>query len=249
MTATVARLGHFGMFAGRMAWGALRPPYFADEILRQTARSCVRCFVPVTAVTFSFGMVLALQGLNIFALYGAQRMLSSLVALAVVRELSPLLASVLIAAQGGSACAAELGAMRIREELDATDVMAVDSVKFHASPRLGALTVAAPVLNIFGSFAGILGAWVVAVLVRGENSGVYWSQLWALCTPVDVWGGTLKSTVFGAIIGFISAWNGYHVTGGAAGVGRAVNQTVVQSVVVFIVLNYLLSTLLYGSTL
>ncbi len=167
-------------------------------------------------------------------------------ALAVVRELSPMLSSVLIAAQGGSSCAAELGAMRIREELDATDVMAVDSVKFHASPRLGALTLAAPVLNLFGSFAGILGAWVVAVLLRGENSGVFWGELWSLCGPVDVWGGSLKATIFGALIGLISAYHGYHAKGGAAGVGRAVNKTVVQSVLVFIVLNYLLSTLLYG---
>lgn len=246
MTDAVASLGRFSLFAGRMAWSALRPPLFLDEVLRQTARTCVRCLLPVTAVTFSFGMVLALQGLAIFAIYGAQRMLSALVALAVMRELSPMLACVLIAAQGGSAAAAELGAMRIREELDATDVMAVDSVKYHASPRLGALTLAAPVLNLFGSFAGILGAWVVAVLVKGENNGVFWSELWSLCGPVDVWGGTLKSTIFGAIIGLISAWHGYHATGGAAGVGRAVNKTVVQSVIVFIVLNYLLSSALYG---
>lgn len=246
MTDSVARLGHFGVFAGRMALGALRPPFFAGEILRQTARTCVRCILPVCAVTFSFGMVMAIQGLAIFANYGAQRMLSALVALAVVRELSPMLSSVLIAAQGGSSCAAELGAMRIREELDATDVMAVDSVKFHASPRLGALTLAAPVLNLFGSFAGILGAWVVAVLLRGENSGVFWGELWSLCGPVDVWGGSLKATIFGALIGLISAYHGYHAKGGAAGVGRAVNKTVVQSVLVFIVLNYLLSTLLYG---
>lgn len=246
MTGSVARLGHFGMFAGRMALGALRPPFFVDEILRQTARTCVRCLLPVCAVTFSFGMVMAIQGLAIFAIYGAQRMLSALVALAVLRELSPMLASVLIAAQGGSSCAAELGAMRIREELDATDVMAVDSVKFHASPRLGALTLAAPVLNLFGSFAGILGAWVVAVLLRGENSGVFWSELFSLCSSVDVWGGSLKATIFGALIGLISAYHGYNAKGGAAGVGVAVNKTVVQSVLVFIVLNYGLSSLLYG---
>lgn len=246
MTEAVARLGHFGIFAGRMAARALRPPWFFEEILRQTARTSVRCLIPVTSVVFSFGMVLALQGLAIFEVYGAQRMLSSLVALAVLREISPLLASVLMAAQGGSAAAAELGAMRIREELDATDVMAVDSVKYHASPRLLALALAAPILNAVGSAAGILGAWVVAVLVRGENNGVFWSELWTLCQPVDVWGGSLKALLFGATIGLISAYHGYNATGGAAGVGRAVNRTVVQSVVAFIVLNYLLSTMLYG---
>ncbi len=245
MSDAVHRLGQFSIFAGRMVSGALRRPLFLDEVLRQTARTCVRCLLPVCAVTFAFGMVLAIQGLAIFAAYGAQRMLSSLVALAVMRELSPMLASVLIAAQGGSSCAAELGAMRIREELDATDVMAVDSVKFHASPRLGALTLAAPVLNLFGSFAGILGAWTVAVLLRGESSGVFWGELWSLCSPVDVWGGSFKALIFGALIGLISAFQGYTARGGAAGVGRAVNRTVVQSVLVFIVLNYLLSSVLY----
>lgn len=247
MTGSVARLGHFGLFAGRMTVRALQRPFFAAEIARQTFRTCTSCLIPVVMVTLPLGMVLAIQGLAIFGLFGAQRMLSSLVALAVLRELSPMLSTVLVAAQGGSAAAAELGAMRIREELDATDVMAVDSVKFHASPRLIALAVATPALNVAGSLAGIFGAWLTAVMLRGENSGVFLSQLWALTAPVDAWGGTIKTAVFGSFIGLISAYHGYHATGGAEGVGRAVNKTVVQSVVVTIVANYALSSALYGS--
>ena len=245
MTGSVARLGHFGLFAGRMTVRALKRPLFLPEIARQTLRTTTTCLIPVVMVTMPLGMVIAIQGLAIFGLFGAQRMLSSLVALAVLRELSPMLSTVLVAAQGGSACAAELGAMRISQELDATDVMAVDSMKYHASPRLIALAVATPVLNVAGSIAGIFGAWVTAVLLRGENSGVFISQLWKLTQPVDAWGGTLKTMVFGAFIGLISAYHGYNATGGAEGVGRAVNRTVVQSVVAAMIANYVLSSALY----
>ena len=110
-----------------------------------------RCMLPVLAVVFPFGMVISLQGLEVFRLFGAERLLSSLASVAIIRELSPVLASVLIAAQGGSANAAELGAMRIEEELDATEVMAVDSLSFHVVPRVVALTLACTVLNILGT--------------------------------------------------------------------------------------------------
>lgn len=246
MTEVLARWGRFTFFTARLLRGAVTPPLFAEQVMRQSAMMCTRCLIPVVAVVFPFGMVLSLQGLAIFNMFGAQRMLSSLVALAVIRELSPILASVLVAAQGGSSCAAELGAMRIREELDATDVMAVDSLKYHAAPRLLALLIATPVLNTIGSFAGIVGSYVTAVFVKGENGGVFLSQLWTLTRPVDAWGGTLKTMIFGAIIGAVASWHGYNATGGAAGVGRAVNRTVVHSVVAFIVSNYFLSSALYG---
>lgn len=246
MDGTVSRLGHFSLFAGRMATSALRRPLFLQQVIAQTATTCVRCLFPVVAVVFPFGMVLALQGLNIFAMFGSQRMLSALVAVAVLRELAPMLTCVLVAAQGGASCAAELGAMRIREELDATDVMGVDSVKYHASPRLLALTLACPLLNLLGSGAGILGAYISAVYVKGENGGVFRAELWSLSVPADAWAGTLKSAVFGAVIGLIGAYHGYHASGGAAGVGTAVNKTVVHSVVAFIVLNYFLTSAIFG---
>lgn len=246
MTDALSALGRFGTFAGRVAVRALKPPLFADQVLRQTGITTWRCVIPVTAVIFPFGMVLALQGLEIFGLFGAQRMLSALVAVAVIRELAPMLTAVLVAAQGGSSCAAELGAMRIREEIDATEVMAVDSLKYHVGPRILALTVATPLLNVLGSAAGILGAYVTAVFLKGEPGGVFIAELWSLSVPADAWAGTLKSLCFGAIIGVVAAWHGYNASGGAEGVGRAVNNTVVHSVVAFIVLNYFLTSALFS---
>ncbi|MDP6932685.1 MAG: ABC transporter permease [Myxococcota bacterium] len=249
MTDTLAIIGRFSLFAGRVLRRALRPPLFLSEVFRHTWTTSIRCMVPVTAVMIPFGMVIALQGLAIFSMFGAERMLASLISVTILRELSPVLASVLVAAQGGSACAAELGAMRIKEELDATEVMAVDSLKIHVIPRIIALTGSCCLLNVVGSVAGIVGAYITAVWIKGQTGGVFLAELWALTQPLDVWSGTVKTLVFGAIIGLVASHHGFHASGGAAGVGRAVNQTVVHGVVGFIVVNYFLTSALYGGTL
>lgn len=137
--------------------------------------------------------------------------------------------------------------MRIKEELDATAVMAIDGVRYHVVPRVVALTLACPLLYVVGSAAGLFGGYLTAVVLRGEQSGVFLDNLWALTGTVDLWAGVLKTTTFGVAIGLIAAFHGYHVRGGAAGVGRAVNDTVVHSVLVFITLNYLFSSALFGS--
>lgn len=246
MTA-LAQLGRFGVFAAQVLWRMVTPPWEVSEAARHTWTVTIRCFLPVIAVVFPFGMVMALQGLQIFNLFGAQRLLSSLVSVAVFRELSPVLASVLVAAQGGSAFAAELGAMRIREEIDATVVMGIDALRVHVVPRVIATLIAAPILNLVGSISGICGGFLVAVYVKGEPAGIYWANLWELTAPSDIVGGAFKATVFGLLIGLIACYQGFYTTGGAAGVGRAVNATVVVGITSFIVVNYFLTSALFGA--
>lgn len=229
-----------------MAARAATPPWDVGEIARHTWLICTRTVVPVLAVVFPFGMVMALQGLVVFELFGAQRLLSSLVSVAVFRELSPVLASVLVASQGGSAFAAELGAMRIKEELDATEVMAVDAIRVHVVPRVVATVIGTPLLNLAGSLSGIVGGYVTAVLVKGEPGGIYWQSLWELTSAFDPVGGAIKTTVFGLIIGLVATYQGFYASGGAAGVGQAVNNTVVVGITAFIVANYFLTSALYG---
>lgn len=243
----LARLGAFGVFAAAVLWRMLTPPWEVSSAAQQTWTITLRCVLPVIAVVFPFGMVMALQGLQIFELFGAQRLLSSLVSVAVFRELSPVLASVLVAAQGGSAFAAELGAMRIREELDATEVMGIDGLRVHVVPRVVATLIAAPVLNLIGSLSGICGGFLVAVVFLGEPAGIYWANLWTLTQPSDIAGGVIKATVFGVLIGLIACFQGYYATGGAAGVGRAVNATVVVAITTFIIVNYFLTSALFGA--
>lgn len=244
--AQLAALGRFGIFAGQVALRIVTPPLHLGLAFEQCWSTTTRSLLPVIAVCAPFGMVISLQGLEIFELFGAQRLLSGLVSVSVLRELAPVLASVLVAAQGGSSCAAELGAMRIKEELDATEVMAVDSLRWHVVPRVLALTLACPLLNVAGSAAGLVGAFFTAVVVKGETAGVFLGELWSLAGPADVWGGVVKTTVFGATIGLIAAYHGFYATGGAAGVGEAVNHTVVRSVLAFITLNYFLTSALFG---
>ncbi len=239
-------LGRHGTFTGQVLWRLVSPPWEVREAARHLWLLIIRCALPVTAVVMPAGMVLALQGLQIFDLFGAQRMLSSLISVATLRELSPVLASVLVAAQGGSSFAAELGAMRIKEELDATAVMAVDPLRVHVVPRVAAAMVATPLLHLLGACAGIFGGWLVAVVFNGENNGVFWNNLWELTQPVDLFGGLAKTAIFGTMIGIIATFQGYYTTGGAAGVGKAVNDTVVFAVTSFIVVNYFLTSAMFG---
>ena len=247
MIEQLAALGRFGRFVGSVLARIVLPPWDLGEAARQIVLIVFRCFLPVTATVMPLGMVMALQGLQIFDLFGAQRLLSSLVSVAVLRELSPVLASALVAAQGGSAFAAELGAMRIKEELDATEVMAVDALRIHVVPRVIAATLATPMLHLVGSFSGIFGGFVVAVLFKGEPGSAYWSNLWTLTQPVDVVGGIIKTLTFGAIIGTVGTYKGFFATGGAAGVGRAVTETVVTAILSVIVVNYFLTSALFGA--
>ena len=247
MVERLAALGHFGTFAARVAVRSVTPPWEFDALAGHIWALWWRCLPPVLATTTPLGMVMALQGLQIFDLYGAQRLLSPLVSVATFRELSPVLASVLVAAQGGSSFAAELGAMRISEEIDATEVMAIDSLRVHVVPRFLAVLITCPLLNLAGSLGGIFGGYVSAVLIKGETAGIYWSNLWDMTTTLDVFGGYVKATCFGAIIGLVACYFGYHARGGAPGVGRAVNDTVVVAATSFIVVNYFLTTALFGA--
>jgi len=243
----VGQVGHFALFSARIGARAITGRFQFRDFTWQLYLVLVRCMLPVAAVVFPFGMVVALQGLAVFEQFGAQRLLASLASVAIIRELSPVLASVLVAAQGGSACAAELGAMRIKEELDATEVMGIDALSTHVVPRVLAMTLACPVLNLFGTVAGILGAFLTAVVFKGENGGVFLAQLFSFTGPYDLAAAGFKTTVFGAIIGLTAGYLGFHTTGGAAGVGKAVNRTVVTSVLIFITANYFLTSALFGS--
>jgi phospholipid/cholesterol/gamma-HCH transport system permease protein len=247
MTPTLAALGRFGIFSGRVFVRALTPPWNLSDFFRHTWIVGIRCVGPVIAVTFPFGMVIALQGLSIFELFGAQRLLPSLIAVAILREISPVLASVLVAAQAGSSYAAELGAMRIKEELDATEVMAVDSLRWHVVPRVMALTLACPILNTLGDVAGLAGGFCMAVLIKGESAGVFMANLWSFVHVGDLFGGILKTTIFGGIIGLIACYHGYYATGGAAGVGKGVNDTVVRATLAFFAANYILTSAMFGA--
>lgn len=242
-----ASLGAFGVWTVRVGWRMATPRWELHETARHTTTVVLRCFVPVVATVFPMGMVMALQGLLIFDIFGAQRLLPSLISVAVFRELSPVLATALVTAQAGSAFAAEIGAMRIQEEIDATEVMAIDPLRVHVVPRVFASLIATPALGLLGAMAGVSGGWFTACVLNPGSSAAYWANVWNLTTPQDLFGSVLKTVVFGLLIGLIATWRGFHATGGEEGVGRAVNDNAVIAITTFVILNYFMTTALFGA--
>lgn len=239
-------LASFARFGGRVASTVPTRGWSLRELTDHAGTLIARCFLPVAATIFPFGAVIGVQGMAIFDLFSAHRLLSSLLSLVIIRELAPVLAAVLVAAQGGASFAAELGAMRIKEELDATAVMGVDPVAWHVVPRVLAMALVVPLLTTVANAMGVLGGYVVAVALYDQDHGVFVHHMAQLIGPWDLLASAFKGLVFGVLVGLISTWRGYGTTGGAEGVGRAVNDTVVYSVMFILVLNYQLSSLLFG---
>lgn len=205
-----------------------------------------RCLVPVVLVTAPIGAMMSLQGLSLMRTFGFERYLGPLVAATIVRELSPGFAAVVAAMQGGAGIAAELGAMRAREEIDAMEAMGVDPRAVLAGPRILAAIFAAPILNAISIVVSIVGAYVAAVPLLGVPHGVFVEDLLGALTLADVWVSQAKTLVFGALLGGVCAAAGFHAERGPSGVGRAANRAVVASVIVVLAANYLLNTAVYG---
>jgi len=242
----IKSLGSMGIFAGSAVAASVKGPSIRHETALQMELTFRRCILPVTAVLVPLGAVVSLQGLLIFRIFGAEPLVSSLVAASVLRELSPGIASLMVAAQAGSSMAAELGAMRVKEEIDAQEVMGVNPLSYLVMPRLLAGTLMTPMLNLVGCVGGLFGGYLIAVCGNGVTHGAFMANLYNFLRPADLWQGVVKATVFGAIISLVSCYNGFHVKGGAAGVGTAANRSVVQSIVAILVANYFLTSAFFG---
>lgn len=235
-------LGGMGRFLVEILAGMVRPPFYLAETRRALYSITFQCLAPVLAILTAVGMIGSLQGLAVIRIFGADHVLSSLLAESILREMAPTLSAIMIAAQAGTAVAGEIGTMRVKEELDALGVMAVRPLKFVVIPRLIALIVATPLISLFGSLAGMLGGYAVAVGLKGVTKGVFVANLLDFVHMNVVFGGLLKSVVFGALIGLIATYYGYNVSGGAQGVGKAANKTVVHAIVAIAISNYFITT-------
>jgi len=192
------------------------------------------------------GMVLALQSYNGFARFGAESLVGTVVALSVLRELGPVLAGLMVTARAGSLMAAELGTMRVTEQIDAMYTMAVNPTHYLLVPRVVAAIVTLPMLVVLSDFIGILGGYLVAVKLLGINSTLYINKTIQFVSFSDMANGLIKSAVFGLVLSVVSCSFGMRARGGAAGVGRATTQAVVYSSVLILVADYILTSLLFG---
>jgi phospholipid/cholesterol/gamma-HCH transport system permease protein len=246
--AVLEEFGDVVLLTGRTLASAIRPPYpYGGELVSQFLFALRLCWFPllITTIAISYGAA-GLQAANFLTLFGALDRLGGFFILAAIREIGPLITSVVVAGIAGTAITADLGARKVREELDALQVLGVDPIKNLVVPRFLALMVVTGLFDIYALLFGIFGG-IAAELVSGQPLGPFWVTLFANASTTDLWGSVLKSTCFGAIIAIVCCYKGMTASGGAEGVGRAVNEAVVVSFLGFGAFNYIFTQTLLAT--
>ena len=233
------QVGDMMILTGKTMVSALRPPYpYGGEFVNQFLFALRLCWFPLLVSTVAFGYgAPGLQAGNFLVLFGALDRLGGFFVLASIREFAPFVTAIIVSGVAGTAICADLGARKIREELDALQVLGVDPVKNLVVPRFLALMVITGLFNIYALLFGIFGG-VIATLSFGAPLGPFFATLLTNASIPDLWGSVVKTTMFGAIIAIICCYKGMTASGGAEGVGRAVNQAVVATVTVVFAFNY-----------
>ncbi|MFN3479956.1 MAG: MlaE family ABC transporter permease [Thermodesulfovibrionales bacterium] len=221
------------------------PPLDMRNILRQMLEMGIRS-LPVVLITAIFtGMVLALQTYTGFKRFGAEALVGSVVALSMTRELGPVLTALIVAGRAGAAMAAELGTMRVTEQIDALETLATNPIKYLIVPRFISGTFMLPSLVVISDIIGIIGGYLITVGLFGASSTVYWKRTWNYLEMNDIYSGLIKAAFFGASIALISCHRGFYTSGGAEGVGKATTGAVVLSSMTILVSDYFLSAWLF----
>lgn len=223
----------------------LRPPLEIRNTFSQMLEIGVRS-LPVVLITAVFtGMVFALQTFTGFKRFGAEALVGTVVALSMTRELGPVLTGLIVAGRAGAAMAAELGTMRVTEQIDALDTLATNPVKYLVVPRFIAGIFMLPALAGVAALTGILGGYFVTVGLFETSSIVYWKRTWDFLEVSDIVNGLIKAGFFGASISLISCYKGFYTRGGAEGVGKATTGAVVLSSMTILISDYFLSAWLF----
>src|SRR6187551_405565 len=242
------QVGNMMILTGKTITATVRPPYpYGGEFIGQFLFALQLCWFPmmISMVAVSFGAP-GLQAANFLSLFGALDRLGGFFVLASIREFAPLVTSVVVAGVAGTAITAYLGARKIREELDALQVLGVDPIKNLVVPRFLALMLITGLLDIYALVFGLSGG-VITELLYKQPLGGFFATLFSNASITDLWGSVLKCTLFGAIISVVCCYKGMTASGGAAGVGRAVNQAVVISFLGVFSFNYVFTQTLLAT--
>lgn len=237
----LSSLGRFALFAGQAVALVVVPPFYPRLVLRQLV--AIGYFsLPVVGLTAIFtGMVLALQTNVGFSRFNAEGFVSSVVVLSITRELGPVLAGLMVAGRVGAAIAAEIGTMRVTEQVDALVTLSTNPMKYLVVPRLIAGVLMLPILVLVADIIGVMGGTLVGVYRLDFNLETYLRQTWNVLQAIDVVSGLIKAAVFGFLIALFGCFYGYSSRGGAQGVGAATTNAVVSSSIAILVSNYLLT--------
>lgn len=222
-------------------------PYYVREILNQMYQIGVKSLSIVLMTSTFTGLVLALQFGHEMAVYGAKMYTGSVLGVAIVRELGPVIISLVVAGRVGAGITAELGSMAVTEQIDAMRALGTNPYKKLAVTRFIAFTVMLPILIAIGDFCGMIGGWIVSVTSLGITSDFYWSLAIRYLEFSDVVAGLIKPIVFGMAVSTVACYLGFNVTGGTKGVGEATTQSVVLSSILIFVLDFLITKVTLGA--
>jgi phospholipid/cholesterol/gamma-HCH transport system permease protein len=242
----LSAVGAVALFAALALSHVVRPPFYPRLLARQMIE--IGYFsLPVVALTAIFsGMVLALQSYTGFARFSAEGAVATVVVLSITRELGPVLAGLMVAGRIGAAIAAELGTMRVTDQIDALTTLSTNPMKYLVVPRIIAATLVLPMLVVVASILGVLGGFTVGVLKLDFHPGTYMVRTWEFLEFQDVLSGLVKAAVFGFIIGLMGCYQGYHSKGGAQGVGAATTNAVVSASILILTFNYIITELFFA---
>jgi phospholipid/cholesterol/gamma-HCH transport system permease protein len=239
-------VGGVALFALEAISHLLRPPFYGRLFWRAFVE--IAWFsLPVVALTAVFtGMVLALQSYTGFARFNAQSAIASVVVISLVRELGPVLAALMVAGRIGASFAAEIGTMRVTDQIDALTTLSTNPMKYLVAPRILAAVIALPLLVLVADVLGVMGGWLIGTLKLGFVSEAYLKSTFNYLETDDVVSGLVKAAVFGFVIALMGTWCGYNSKGGAQGVGGATTTAVVASSILILALDYVLTEIFFA---
>ena len=242
----LAHIGRVALFTGRALAGLASPPIYTRLILSQMMRIGYYSLPVVGLTAFFTGGVLALQiylGGNRF---GAESIVPQVTVLAITRELGPVIAGLMIAGRVGAAIAAEIGTMRVTEQIDALTTLATNPIKYLVVPRVVAAVISMPILTAIGDSIGVMGGYVVSVYSLNFTGYTYLKNTIDFAHNDDITSGLIKAAVFGFIVALMGCYNGFNSKGGAQGVGEATTSAVVSSSILILAANYILTNILFA---
>jgi phospholipid/cholesterol/gamma-HCH transport system permease protein len=245
---TLSEVTKLVMFFGTVVSRGIKPPYRPAILFRELEFVGVGSLFIVLLTGVFTGAVFTLQSVDAFARFSAQSLVGATVTLALTRELAPVLTSLMVTGRVASAMATELGTMRVTEQIDAMEVMAVDPIGYLVSPRVIAGAVMVPLLTMLFNTVGVLGSYLVAVTFQGIDEGAFMSRIERWLDPEDIFQGLFKALVFGTVITLIGCYKGYNAGGGARGVGQATTSAVVAGSISIFIINYILTALILGAS-
>ena len=236
-------IGGVGLFALRGVASILAPPWFPGQTARQLM-AIGYLSLPVVGLTAVFtGAALALNIYTGGGRFNAEQIMPQIVALGLTRELGPVLAALMLAGRVSAAIAAEIGAMRATEQIDAMQTLSTDPFRYLIAPRLIAAVITLPLLTAVADTIGIMGGWLVATRTLNFNPTVYLRNTWDFLQSWDIESGLIKAAVFGFIVALMGCYHGFNASGGARGVGRATTHAVVSAAILIFAADYLMTTM------